>query len=101
MLWILDAVISAGLVPAEGRLKMASNKTGIDNITVKSDLGLGRALLAIVAAGVAGGAALIGASKAVGELLLDKQAADSKKLEEQREADKEAVRRIMENDMSE
>ena len=37
----------------------------------------------------------------IGEALLSKQESDNKKLEEQREADREEVRRIVENDPSE
>lgn len=76
---------------------MASNKTGISNAQVNADLHLGRVLLKIIAAGVAGGAALIGGAKVLGEKLEDKQVRDYEKLEAQREADKENVRRIMEN----
>lgn len=64
---------------------------------VKTDIGLGRSLLKIIAFGVAGGAALIGGAKALGEKLEEKQVKDYEKLEAQREADKENVRRIMEN----
>ena len=78
--------------------KMASNKTGINNPATKADLELGKALLGIVAAGVAGGVALIGAAKAVGEMLLEKQSADQQKLEARREADREEVRRITDNE---
>lgn len=77
---------------------MASNKTGIDNISTGACGGLGGTLLKIVAYGVAGGALLISGAKALGEALLDKQTADYEKLEAQREADKEEVRRIMENE---
>ena len=47
--------------------------------------------------GVAGGALLVSGAKALGEAMLDKQVSDYEKLEAQREADKEEVRRIMEN----
>ncbi len=78
---------------------MASNKTGIDNISNGSgNGGLGGTLLKIVAYGVAGGALLVSGAKALGEALLDKQVSDYEKLEAQREADKEEVRRIMENE---
>lgn len=78
---------------------MASNKTGIDNLPGGQGPSLGGALLRILAGGIAGGALLISGGKALGELLLDKQESDTKKLEEQRAADKEAVRRIMENEV--
>ena len=77
---------------------MSSNKTGIDNISAGSGGGLGSTLLKIVAYGVAGGALLISGAKQLGEALLDKQVRDYEKLEAQREADKEEVRRIMENE---
>ena len=80
---------------------MASNKTGIDNINNGAGKSLGGTLLKIVAYGVAGGALLISGAKQLGEALLDKQASDYRKLEEQREADREAIRRIVENDPNE
>ncbi len=80
---------------------MASNKTGIDNISAGAGKGLGSTLLKIIAYGVAGGALLISGAKQLGEALLDKQASDYRKLEEQREADREAIRRIVENDPNE
>ena len=78
---------------------MASNKTGIDNINAGAGGGLGGTLLKIMAYGVAGGALLVSGAKALGEALLDKQVSDYEKLEAQREADKEEVRRIMENEI--
>ena len=80
---------------------MASNKTGIDNISAGPGKGLGGVLLKIIAYGVAGGALLISGAKQLGEALLDRQANDQKKLEEQRKADREEVRRIVENDPNE
>lgn len=77
---------------------MASNKTGIDNLNAKAGGGLGSTLIKIVAVGVAGGALLISGAKQLGEALLDKQASDQKKLEDQRAADREEIRRIVEND---
>lgn len=76
---------------------MSSNKTGIGNIQKASDLSLGKALLGILAVGVAGGAALISGAKALGEKLEEKHVKDYEKREAQREADKDNVRRIMEN----
>lgn len=78
---------------------MASNKTGIGNIGTGKAGDLGGTLLKIVAYGVAGGALLISGAKALGEAMLDKQVSDYEKLEAQREADKEEVRRIMENEI--
>ena len=80
---------------------MASNKTGIDNLNASTGKKLGGTLLKIVAYGVAGGALLISGAKQIGEALLDKQDSDAKKLEEQRAADREEVRRIVANDPSE
>ena len=77
---------------------MASNKTGIDNISNGAGGGLGSTLIKVVAYGVAGGALLVSGAKALGEALLEKQVSDYEKLEAQREADKEEVRRIMENE---
>lgn len=78
---------------------MASNKTGIDNINAAPAGGLAGTLIKIVAYGVAGGALLISGAKALGEALLDKQMSDYEKLEAQREADKEEVRRITANEI--
>ncbi len=80
---------------------MASKKSGLGNVKANAGGGLGGALLKIIAVGVAGGALLISGAKSVGEVLLDKQENDSKRLDERREADKEAVRRIVENDPNE
>jgi hypothetical protein len=76
---------------------MASNKAKIRNTQVAADLHLGRVLIKIVAFGVAGGAALIGSAKALGEKLEAKQIKDFEKREAEREAEKENVRRIMKN----
>ena len=80
---------------------MASKKSGLKNMGVKADRDLGGALLKILAVGVAGGALLISGAKSVGEALLEKQDRDSKRLDERREADREAIRRIMDNDPAE
>ena len=80
---------------------MASNKTGIDNLNAAPNKNLGGALLKIVAYGVAGGALLISGAKQLGDTLLEKQADDNKKIEEQRAADREEIRRIVENDLTE
>ena len=77
---------------------MASNKTGIDNISAGPGKGLGGTLIKIIAYGVAGGALLISGAKQLGEALLDKQESDQKKLEERRAADRDEIRRIVEND---
>ena len=78
---------------------MASNKTGLGNTGRNADASLANALLKIIAFGVAGGALLIGGAKNLGEMLLDHQENNRKKLEKQRELDKEEVRRITMNDM--
>ena len=77
---------------------MSTNKSEIDNISASARGGLGGTLLKIIAYGVAGGALLISGAKQLGEALLDKQVSDYEKLEAQREADKEEVRRIMDNE---
>ena len=77
---------------------MASNKTGMTKAGGSAGRGLGGALLKIVAIGFAGGAALIGGAKALGEALEEKQADDTAKREAQRAADREEVRRITENE---
>ncbi len=80
---------------------MASNKTGIDNLNASAGRNLGGTLIKILAYGLAGGALLISGAKQLGEALLDKQESDQKKLEEQRAADREEIRRIVENDPNE
>ncbi len=79
---------------------MASNKSKFRNAGGKADASLGGALLTILAAGVAGGALLISGAKALGEFILEEQKDGYRKLEERREADKEAVRRIMDNEIN-
>ena len=76
---------------------MASNKAKIRNAQAGADLHLGRVLIKIVAVGFAGGVALIGSAKALGEKLEDKHVKDFEKCEAEREAAKEDVRRIMKN----
>ena len=76
---------------------MASNKAKLRNVKVKAAPGLGKALIKVLAVGVAGGATLIGGAKALGEKLEQKQIRDYEKREAEREAGKENVRRIMEN----
>ena len=73
---------------------MASNKTGMREAAGIGGSGLGSSLLKIVAIGFAGGAALIGGAKALGDALEGKQESDLKKFEERRAADREEVRRI-------
>ncbi len=80
---------------------MASNKTGLDNLSSGAGKNLGGTLLKILAYGVAGGALLISGAKQLGEALLDKQVSDYEKLEAQRAADREEIRRIVENDPNE
>ena len=76
---------------------MASKKAKIRNAQAGADLHLGRVLIKIVAVGFAGGVALIGSAKALGEKLEDKHVKDFEKREAEREAAKEDVRRIMKN----
>ena len=76
---------------------MASNKAKIRNAQAGADLHLGRVLIKIVAVGFAGGVALIGSAKALGEKLEDKHVKDFEKRKAEREAAKEDVRRIMKN----
>ena len=80
---------------------MANNKSGLRNINTNPGAGLGGTLIKIVAVGVAGGALLISGAKQLGDALLEKQASDYIKLEEKRAADREEIRRIVENDPNE
>ena len=75
---------------------MASNKTGMKAAKGAAGAGLGDALIRIIAAGLVGGAALIGLAKALGEAIEELEADGQKKLEERRAADSEEVRRITE-----
>ena len=75
---------------------MASNKTGMKAAKGGAGEGLGDSLLRIIAAGIVGGAALIGFAKALGEAVEELEAKGQKKLEEKRAADREEVRRIIE-----
>ena len=73
---------------------MASNKTGMKKAAGKAAPGLGGTLIRIVGVGFAGGTVLIGVAKKVGEKIQDRQAVNSKKLEERRAADREEARLI-------
>ena len=74
---------------------MASNKTGMTRPARTSNGDIGGVLIKMLAVGVAGSAALIAGAKVLGEKLLDVQVKKYEQLEQQREADKEEVRRIM------
>ena len=74
---------------------MASNKTGMTRPTRTSQSEIGGILIKMLAVGVAGSAALIAGAKVLGEKILDVQVKKYEQLEQQREADKEEVRRIM------
>ena len=52
---------------------MSSNKTGIRNMSVQADTDLGKTLLAIMAVGFAGAAALIGSAKALGDYIEERR----------------------------
>lgn len=74
---------------------MASNKTRMSGPAGTSNGGIGGILIKMLAVGVAGSAALLAGAKVLGEKLLDVQVRKYEHLEQQREADKEEVRRIM------
>lgn len=74
---------------------MASNKTGMTKPERTSQSEIGGMLIKMLAVGVAGSAALIAGAKVLGEKILDVQVKKYEQLEQQREADKEEVRRIM------
>jgi hypothetical protein len=77
---------------------MSSNKTGLRNAGRKPDAELGGVLLKIVAIGVAGGAALIGAAMKLGDEITRRQIDEYERKQEEREAQKEAVRQAAAND---
>lgn len=77
---------------------MSSNKSGMRPARRDSGPSLAGTLLKIVAIGVAGGAALIGGAMKLGEQIENKQREDYIRLEEEREAQKEAVRAAAAND---
>lgn len=72
---------------------MASNKTGMTE-GAKQTGGLGGVLIAMIAAGLAGGTILVAGAKVLGELLLSHETERYRRLEEQRELDREEVKRI-------
>jgi NAD/NADP transhydrogenase alpha subunit len=76
---------------------MASNKAGIRYVPVKTKPRLTKTLFKIVTVGFAGGTAIIAVAKNLGETIEERQVREYGKREAQREADKENVRRIMEN----
>ena len=73
---------------------MASNKTGMSEPREQSGSGLGGVLFGLIAAGITGGAFLVGGAKLLGEKLLEIDENRFERLEMQREADKEEVKRI-------
>ena len=81
-----------------GKASMKPGK-GIADTESRGSGALGKSLLAMIGIGIAGGAALIGGGAKLGNMLLDKQASDYEKLEAQREADRQSVRAIMENEI--
>lgn len=65
----------------------------------RPDTDFAESLLKILAVGVAGGLATILGAKKVGEEIQKSQVKSARRNEEQREADKEAVRRTIEYDV--
>lgn len=65
----------------------------------KPDGELAEALLAVLGVGIAGGIALLGGAIKVGEKVLDMQVKAYEKIEAEREARREAVRKIAENEI--
>ena len=84
---------------------MATNKSGmkpgkgLQNAGRRPDGDLGQSLLAILGLGVAGSIALVGGAVKLGEKMLDIQVKAYEKIEAEREAYKEAVRKAYENEM--
>lgn len=72
---------------------------GLTNPGRKPDAELGQALLAVLGLGIAGGIALVGGAVKLGEKMLDIQVKAYEKIEAEREAYKEAVRKASENEM--
>ena len=87
---------------AERRKDMATNKSGMrpgGGTGRAPDRELGEALLAILGIGIAGGIALVGGAVKLGEKMLDLQVKAYEKIEAEREARREAVRKIAENEI--
>lgn len=81
---------------------MATNKSGMrpgSGPGRGTDRELGEALLAILGLGIAGGIALVGGAVKLGEKMLDLQVKAYEKVEAEREARREAVRKIEENEI--
>ena len=72
---------------------------GLTNPGRKPDAELGQALLAVLGLGIAGGIALVGGAVKLGEKMIDLQVKAYEKIEAEREAYKEAVRKASENEM--
>ena len=83
-------------MPGKASMKPGS---GIADTEKRGSGALAKTLLTMVGVGIAGGAALIGGGAKLGNMLLNKQASDYEKLEAQREADRQSVRDIMENEI--
>lgn len=81
---------------------MATNKSGLRPGSGPGrvpDRELGEALLAVLGLGIAGGIALVGGAVKLGEKMLDLQVRAYEKIEAEREARREAVRQITENEI--
>ena len=84
---------------------MANNKSsfrpgsGLSSAGRRPDGDLGQSLLAILGIGIAGSIALVGGAVKLGEKMLDIQVKAYEKIEAEREAYKEAVRKASENEM--
>lgn len=74
-------------------------RPGMSGSGRKPDAELGQALLAIVGIGLAGGIALIGSAVKLGEKIVDLQVKAYERIEAEREAYKDSVKRIADTEM--
>lgn len=72
---------------------------GLNNAGRRADAELGQALLTILGIGVAGGIALVGGALKLGEKILDLQVRAYEKIEAQRDANRESVRELADNEI--
>lgn len=82
---------------------MSSNKTGMTEPRTpkRNKKKLAGTMIYMLATGVAGGTVLVAGAKALGDRIEKRQVRRYKRIEDEREAQKEEVRRIMMNDPQE
>lgn len=74
-------------------------ESGFGNAGRRPDGELGQVLLTVIGIGLAGGIALVGGAVKLGEKMLDLQVKAYERIEAEREARRETVRKIAENEI--